>query len=84
MITFSILHGKRKETDVSWMLICQARNCSMDSSYNDDIHFDSKDRRLGERPSLMTLVRNIREQVNLRIIICSHRVVVMVNALYCY
>ncbi|KAI5398562.1 hypothetical protein KIW84_064077 [Lathyrus oleraceus] len=39
-----------------------ARNYSMDSSYNDDIHFDSKDRRLGERPSLMTLVRNIREQ----------------------
>ncbi|XP_045816261.1 ATP-dependent DNA helicase Q-like SIM isoform X1 [Trifolium pratense] len=35
---------------------------SMDSSYNDDIHFNSKDRRLGERPSLMTLVRSIREQ----------------------
>ncbi|XP_004495713.1 ATP-dependent DNA helicase Q-like SIM [Cicer arietinum] len=37
---------------------------SMDSSYNDDIHFDSKDRRLGLglRPSLMMLVRSIREQ----------------------
>ncbi|KAK2456581.1 RECQ helicase SIM [Trifolium repens] len=39
-----------------------ARRYSMDSSYDDDIHFDSNDRRLGERPSLMTLVRNIREQ----------------------
>ncbi|GAU29355.1 hypothetical protein TSUD_31610 [Trifolium subterraneum] len=39
-----------------------ARVYSMDSSYNDDIHFDSKNRRLGERPSLMTLVRSIREQ----------------------
>ncbi|WJX19547.1 DNA helicase [Trifolium repens] len=39
-----------------------ARRYPVDSSYNDDIHFDSKDRRLGERPSLMTLVRNIREQ----------------------
>ncbi|KAJ1377634.1 P-loop containing nucleoside triphosphate hydrolase [Sesbania bispinosa] len=35
---------------------------SMDSLYNDDIHFDSKDIRQGERPSLKILVRNIREQ----------------------
>ncbi|KAJ1387416.1 Winged helix-like DNA-binding domain superfamily [Sesbania bispinosa] len=34
---------------------------SMDSLYN-DIHFDSKDIRQGERPSLRILVRNIREQ----------------------
>jgi hypothetical protein len=66
-----------------WMLIFQARRYPVDSSYNDDIHFDSKDRRLGERPSLMTLVRNIREQVNLHTIINLHRVVVIVDALCC-
>lgn len=79
----SLLH-KWKETDVSWMLFFQARSYSVDSSYNDDIHFNSKDRRLGERPSLTTLVRSIREQVNLCIIISLHWVVVLVDALCCY
>lgn len=80
-----VLH-KRKETDLPWMLIFQACRYSMDSSYNDDIHFDSKDRRLGLglRPSLMMLVRSIREQVNLDIFISSHRIIVMVDALCCY
>ncbi|XP_061338028.1 ATP-dependent DNA helicase Q-like SIM [Gastrolobium bilobum] len=35
---------------------------SMDCSYDDDIRVDSKDRRLGERPSLKMLVGKIREQ----------------------
>ncbi|KAK7277949.1 hypothetical protein RJT34_22970 [Clitoria ternatea] len=35
---------------------------SMDCSYDDDIHFESKDRRLGERPNLKMLVGKIRQQ----------------------
>lgn len=55
----------KEEACILLQTIMRARNArsySMDSSYNDDIHFNSKDRKLGERPSLTTLVRSIREQ----------------------
>ncbi|KAK7344246.1 hypothetical protein VNO77_13637 [Canavalia gladiata] len=39
-----------------------ACNYSLDYSYDDDIHFDSKDRRPRERPSLKMLVTKIRQQ----------------------
>ena len=65
-------HGK--ETKATWMLICQACSYSMDCSYDGDIHFDSKDRRDGERSSLKNIVGKIREQVNLHIIVIFHHV----------
>ncbi|XP_057427230.1 ATP-dependent DNA helicase Q-like SIM isoform X3 [Lotus japonicus] len=54
----------KEEACVLLQTICvhNASSYSLDPSYNDDIHFGSKSRRLEKRPSLMKLVRNIRKQ----------------------
>lgn len=51
------------------MLVFQERSSNMDCLYDDDIHFDTDERRLRERPTLNMVVRKIREQVILHIIV---------------